>query len=339
MSCAMFSCGAAIALLTLQASSSTAQGPAAARTIFELLELYQSGEYSAAVERLSVEIDAKTFQTTFTDTAARWINSERSSEVVTRRLVTAAFALEAAHARLSSDNASMIVLLDWAVKELRRTPPTAAERAWTLAAVALVERGGRPAFSFALVKAGGSRWGEGFISNAIRRFPDEPRLRMARAVWQVSHGIRRSGQRDLERLATDPQVGADALLQLAYLQLSERRYGNALRDAGRAAELALDPSAQYLAHFILAFCHEAERRPSQAAAEYAAALRAVPNAQSASLGLALLLMRNNEAEQAFDLVDRSLAERPDGEDPWRLFAYGGYVRWPILIAELRKVVQ
>jgi hypothetical protein len=57
------------------------------------------------------------------------------------------------------------------------------------------------------------------------------------------------------------------------------------------------------------------------------------------MALALLLVRGNQAERAFDFVERSLMERPDGDDPWRLFAYGGYVRWPLLIAEVRRAVD
>jgi hypothetical protein len=65
----------------------------------------------------------------------------------------------------------------------------------------------------------------------------------------------------------------------------------------------------------------------------------IPHAQSASIALAQLLLRDSQAEPAMALLDRTLVERPDGDDPWRLFAYGGYNRWPALIADVRKAVR
>jgi len=115
-----------------------------------------------------------------------------------------------------------------------------------------------------------------------------------------------------------------------------------LRDrrlAEQAANRAVEPWTRYLAHFIAAFSYEYQRRYQDAVREYAAALEAVPHAQSASIALAQLLLRDNQADAAFDLVNRSLTERPDGDDPWRLFGYGGYIRWPVLIADVRKAIR
>ena len=52
-----------------------------------------------------------------------------------------------------------------------------------------------------------------------------------------------------------------------------------------------------------------------------------------------MLLRSNQADAAFELVRRSLSERPNGDDPWRLFDYGDYVRWPVLIADVRKAIR
>jgi tetratricopeptide (TPR) repeat protein len=174
-----------------------------------------------------------------------------------------------------------------------------------------------------------------FINNARGRFPNEPRFRLAQVVWGITS--RRKG--DLERLAKDPAVGADALVQLAYLEFFERDYDTAITYAKRAAGQAVEPTARYVAHFIAGFCHEVRGRPADAVGEYAGALKAFPRGQSASIALALLLARDNQGETAFDLIDRSLAAYPDGYDPWRLFSYGGYARWPTLIADLRKVIR
>jgi tetratricopeptide (TPR) repeat protein len=134
-------------------------------------------------------------------------------------------------------------------------------------------------------------------------------------------------------------VAPDALVRLAYLQFSDRNYEAALQFARRAGDTAVESDTKYVAHFIMASCHEAQRRPADAVAEYAAALRAWPYGQSASTAVAVLLARDNQPDAAFDLVDRSVAEHPDGDDPWRLFSYGSYARWNTLIADVRRAIR
>jgi predicted Zn-dependent protease len=99
------------------------------------------------------------------------------------------------------------------------------------------------------------------------------------------------------------------------------------------------PWTRYLAHFIAGFVNEHQRRYPEAAREYSAALGVMPHAQSPSIALAQLWLRANQADAAFDLIERTLTEQPDGDDPWRLFAYGAYVRRPVLIADVRKAIR
>jgi tetratricopeptide (TPR) repeat protein len=313
-------------------------GGQALPSVASLLDEYRGGAFDTAVARLSSEPDAERVRTALVRGAESWIASE-PSDLTNRRLVAASFVLEVAHARLRHDNPATIVLLDWATRELRRAPPTATERQWIAAAVALVERGSHDGFSLALSKVGGGfRWGQTFIDRGLRRFPDEPRLRLAQVVWRVSHGRSSGVRRDLERLTQDPVVGADALLQLAYLHVASRDFETAIGVARQAADATAQPATRYAAAFMSGVCYEALRRPGDAMVAYQAALEAVPHGQSASLALAQLLLRSNQADQAFELLDRSLAERPDGDDPWRLFSYGGYIHWAALIADLRTVM-
>jgi hypothetical protein len=302
------------------------------------LDAYRSGRFNAAVDQFSAEDDAEAFRAGFIKGAAAWVSAS-PADAAARRFVAAALALEVAQARLTHDNLSTIVLLDWATRQLRAAPASPAERSWTLAAVALVERGGRTGYDFPQDVS--SRWGEDFIEDAVKRFPGEQRLLLARAVfdWRMFSAPSRRARSEFEKLAVDPVVGAEALLQLAYLELEDRDYQTTTQLARRAADQAREPAVAYLAHFIMAFCHEAQGRPADAVASYTAALQAVPYGQSASIALAALLMRDNQADAAFHLIDHSLAKRPDGDDPWRLFVYGGYVRWPLLIADVRKEIR
>ena len=204
---------------------------------------------------------------------------------------------------------------------------------WTRAAVALVGRGGLGDPTHTGNRDAGNMWGPTFVEVAARRFPDDAWLRLAKLVWTDPTGL------GLERLTEDPEVGSVVLIELAFRELSRRDLQLASRLADQAANRAAEPSTRYLAHYIAALCHEAQGRYQDAVREYSAALRAVPRAQSASIALGILLLRDNQANAAYDLINRSLTERPDGDDPWRLFAYRGYVRWPVLIADVRKAIR
>jgi tetratricopeptide (TPR) repeat protein len=332
-----------LSVLLLTAAVS-AQAPQRTRGALELsiaglLDRYRSGAFEAAVKELSTAGDTKTFRAAYIAAANAWIAVD-STDATKRRLVATAFAIELAHARLAFDNASLMVLVDWARKEWRKGPPSPAERMWTRAAIALIGRGGR----MSPTRDGGrdSNWqSRTFLEDAVKRFPDDARLRLAELVWLYPHSVQNlQNPLALRRLTEHPEVGPDALLEFAFLRFHyERDFDAARRLAGQAASRGVEPWTRYLGHFIAALCHEKQGRYKDAAGEYTAALKAVPYAQSASIALAQLPVRDGQADAAFDLINRSLTERPDGDDPWRLFPYGEYVRWPVLIADVRKAIR
>jgi tetratricopeptide (TPR) repeat protein len=312
-----------------------------------LLDQYRSGAFDAAVKPLTANIDhAAPRDVVFADTdrvkaafegAEAWINAV-PAEAAHRRLIAGAFALEVAHARMPYDLNTLVLLLDQTSKGWRKGPASELEHRWMLAAVALVERtlleGLHTNFDVAMLREGGPLWGGGFLDRAVSRFPDEPRFRLARTLIRVS----RASKATFEKLAADPAVRGDALVQLSYLEFSDRRCDAAIRLAREAIDATPDTGIRYVAHFIQGTCHAMGNKAAEAVADYVAALKAVPGGQSASIALALLLAQDSQFEEAFDLVDRSVTERPDGDDPWRLFSYGGYHRFPSLLADLRRAV-
>jgi tetratricopeptide (TPR) repeat protein len=331
------------AVLSAQAPSRT--NGASELSIAELLDRYRSGAFDAAVKELSTVGDPMTLQAAYIAAADAWIARD-STDITSRRLVATAFAIEVAQARLAYDNPTLIILLDWARKEWRKGPPSPVERVWIHAAVALVERGGRVGARRAqgrdrmaeiLRSTGRIPWGLAFIDDAIRRFPDDARLRLANVIWLRLDGVKLRFA--LNPLTEHPEIGPEALVGLAFVEFADGDVEAARRLAEQAADKAAEPWTRYLAHLIAGFVGERQGRHQDAVREYAAALKAVPHAQSASIPLALLLLRDNQADAAFNLIDRSLTERPDGDDPWRLFAYGGYVRWPVLIGDVRKAIR
>ena len=68
-------------------------------------------------------------------------------------------------------------------------------------------------------------------------------------------------------------------------------------------------------------------------------MAAVPNAQSAALADAALLMRQGRTDAANALVAAAFNARPRPPDPWRLFPMGDYHRWLAEIAELRAEID
>ena len=300
-----------------------------------LLDSYSSGDFDGVVRALDAVADPKELRSLLLRGADEWI-ALSSADVTHRRLVAASLALEVAHARLSHDVESVVIFLDWSMRTLRKQRPVPAERFWTLAAVALVERAVVPGIFPRPALGSTSRWIPEFIDNAIRRFPDEPRLLLARLMLRGGAWV----DIELEKLAArDSTLAGDVFVERAYLQLSRRNCSGAVQHARTALERALEAPTKYVAHFLIGYCHQAQGRPQDAVQEYGAALRAVPEGQSATIALSLLLLANGQAQLAFDLIDRSMTLQPNGDDPWRLFAYRGYVRWPVLIADVRRAVH
>jgi hypothetical protein len=343
--------GAACLLIFVLAASARPAGQGgASSSIQALLDRYQKGDF-AAISQLATATDSTQLQSSFIEAASTWIARD-PSDIINRRLVATAFAIELAHARLAVDNPTLIVLLEWAKKEWRKGAPSAAERVWTRAAFALLERGGRvsperargrDAMSNILRSAGRIPWRDAFIADAAGRFPDDARLQLAKLLF-VGGAIKSAS--GLEPLTGDPEIGPDVLLQIAMYAYRDSRQGDKRFDevrrlADQAARRAVEPWTIYLAHFLAGLSNARQGHAQDAIREYLAALDAVPRAQSASLALAEVLLRGTQADTdaAVALVTRSLAEQPDGEDPWRLFEYGEYVRWPALIADVRKAIH
>lgn len=137
-------------------------------------------------------------------------------------------------------------------------------------------------------------------------------------------------------LAEDPLVGAEALMRLSYLDYRAGAYDTALARARQAATTGPDPDVKYVAFYLAAQAAQALGDLTGTEALLTSALEARPHSQSAAIGLAALRYRRGDAEPAYALVEASWRERPNDDDPWRLFLYGDFARLPALIAQLRQ---
>jgi hypothetical protein len=149
----------------------------------ELLKQYEQGQYDDVAKALGGLRDFEGFRKELDRVASPWIASQGPAAAPRRRLVAASLALEAARVGVL-DWFRARTLVEWGCAMLRKGgPPLAAERSWQLAAVALSQGAGDPAFLLPdppVDRRRGSVWNH--LAHAQERFPAEPRLQLAALV-------------------------------------------------------------------------------------------------------------------------------------------------------------
>lgn len=348
---------------------------AAAVSAVPFLDRYLAGDFDGAVTVAAAVKDARDVRAAIERDGPAWIGG--GPDAPRRRLGAAAFALEFTHARLETDWRVLWPLLEWGCDQFRRgDPPTEAERIWQLGVLAVsgraqgfvrLETGSPPEWAVGpttridldtLREYAGKT---GHLAHAIARFPDEPSLLLATArlvfgrfefepsrntktptLAEVAE-LRRSGRlRALAFLAairTHPALAREADMRAGHIHYAMGSYATAL-DLERFA-LAGSPDARigYLAHFIAGRALVAMKRPEEAAQELEQAVALQPRAQSAILALSALQASSGGLTPSFAALRRALDSHDPFDDPWRLFLYGDYARWPELRTALRGAVR
>ncbi len=141
------------------------------------------------------------------------------------------------------------------------------------------------------------------------------------------------------KVAGTPAVAAEAEMHIGYLWFQFRKGGEALKHLKIAHERSTDPYVTYLAHFFAGRVLLEEKQVALAEAAFRDALATLPGTQSASEALAALLFADGRREEAYSLIETSFSQRPLPPDPWRLYGYGDYRRWPALIRQLREAIK
>jgi tetratricopeptide (TPR) repeat protein len=304
---------------------------------------------------------------------AAWVRS--GPDTTRRRLAAASFALEFTHARLETDWRALVTLLEWGCEQLRGGPPTESERTWQLAVLAVSGRAG----DFGRLQIGpGPEWAvgpitridlatlreyagkTGHLSHAIARFPDEPRVLLATARLSFGRfegeptrnekvtsvdlkGFRRTGRLRalayLDAIRAHPALELEAHMRAGHIHYAMGSYNTALRLERLALAGSPDVRTAYLAHFTAARVLLALERPDEAARDFEAAIALQPRAQSAVLALTVLQSSSTTDTPSFAPLRRALDSHDPFDDPWRLFGYGDYARWPELRAALRGAIE
>ena len=113
----------------------------------------------------------------------------------------------------------------------------------------------------------------------------------------------------------------------------------ALEHGRRATELARDPRVRYLGFVLAGRALSELGRADEARTAYGDALAAFPEGHSAAMLLAALIDTVDPPDEVAALIRRSLTAKPLQDDPWRLYTYGDYLRWPTYIDDLHEALR
>jgi tetratricopeptide (TPR) repeat protein len=152
-------------------------------------------------------------------------------------------------------------------------------------------------------------------------------------------------ERDLQALANDEQLRAEAELNVGYLFVRQQRWDEALAHLERVEPSTHDALLVCISHYLRGWVYQRRDRRDEAIAEYHAALEISPRARSVSIMLADELVRAGRQVEAYAVLDSGLKASaapsdlrprfpaPGGRggptpifgvssDPWDLFQHG-----------------
>jgi hypothetical protein len=333
---------------------------------------YLAGDFDGAVTAAGAVKDPDDLRAAVVRDGPAWIQG--GPDVPRRRLAAASFALEFTHARLETDWRTLMPLLEWGCDQFRRSgPPTEPERSWQLAVLAVSGRArdfgrlqigpppdwaGGPTKQIDLATLSKYASQTGHLAHAIERFPDEPRLLLATArlsfglfeeesarntqfrplvsVVQLRQIGRIRALAFLDAIRVHPALAPEAHMRAGHIHYAMGSYVAALRLERLALAASPDARVGYLAHFVAARALTAMQRPDE---EFEKASALQPRAQSAVLALSALQSASDVMTPSFAALRRVLDSHEPFDDPWRLFGYGDYPRWPELRAALRGALK
>jgi tetratricopeptide (TPR) repeat protein len=324
------------------AQSATAPQPFRVRG---LLDAYLAGDFDLATVphlRDAPLPPADTLRSVLSKEGTLFVSAGLPAQRDRRRLIVATVALQLANRIGFADWRRAAALFEWGCGLVREnSAPSDAERLWHWAGVALTQASGDGAA--AALHAG----------HASRRFPDEPRFVLARAIaleLQSWPDDRHRSPRDrnarladqiVERFMTaarHPETQAEARLRLGFLFLRQKHAGNALRQF-REAGVTADAYLQHLLALFEGRALEREDRMPDAIAAYRRALAAAPGAQTAQLALASALARSGSTAEAVEVMGAAVTGDARAVDPWLLYGQADLRFWPAIMIALREQLR
>ncbi len=309
--------------------------------VIEWLKDYAAGRHDDVARRLETVASVRQLEGDLESLAKNWLKTE---PVDARRRELAAFALEAALARVDQGTAAGR-LVEWGCRHIRRiAKPGDFEHRWHLAAFAVL---GGAVDPDAL---------QAHVTHVKFQFPGEPRLLFERAVAselsaadfftlgrvsasQVRERYEEAARRYREATGVpDADVQVEAWLRLGRVEGQLGREAEALAaldEAGRAA----DPAVRYLALLFRGQVLERLGQMEPARQAYHAALRIAPGAHAATMSLAALMFRAGERLEAEQAVAALLSRTPPAPDPWWTYWPADYRRAGVLMQAMRGALR
>lgn len=307
--------------------------------VLDWLREYASGNRAVVAERLRSVGSLKAFQDDLDRLTPEWLKTPGADADAQRRIV-AAFALEAANARID-EGTRAAALLEWGCRQIRRDPkPGAFDRRWHLAALAVLEGAVAPDTL------------EAHVLHMRFQFPQEPRLALASAIAEElrttpsypekmsSTDIAKHNEeaaRRFRQAATDDTLKAEANLRLGHTLLALGRPDQALAALDQVGH-ADDAAMNYLTQVFRGQAFDRLGRLDDARAAYEAALTIAPGAQTATLSLAALLFRHGHADDAARLTDALLRQPGPRADPWWVYWPADYRHIDTLLGQMRAAI-
>jgi hypothetical protein len=325
-------------------------------SVFEILDLYDLGD-PAAIKLIATSRPIASIADEISKRGSAWVLQNGRPEAKRRRVVIATFALESArHSLKSGDWDSAKILFEWSSIQLFSDgTPHPAERLWREALLAFLS----PFVALSDVKAMAKKSTplaifEEQLGFAERRFPGDPRWRMARA-WlaelfalgehsrhpplDAAAVVPADAARLYEACLKTPELVAEARLHLAFIRLVEGQAEPALAQLQYVDAATTDGDLRSLGHLFRGWAMSRLGRSSDAIAAYQLAYDAQPEGQTAALFLATELFLSGRRSDAVAVNNRTLAGNNGDDDPWRMFYQGEYRRLAPLLIQLREAIR
>ncbi|MFI5177599.1 MAG: tetratricopeptide repeat protein [Vicinamibacterales bacterium] len=316
----------------------TAQAP----WVLEWLQAYANGQQSEIVERFRTVSSLKQLQEDLDKVAPKWLEGPAGLAELHRRAIVA-FAIDAAFVRLDQGPQAG-KLAEWSCRQLRRhTPPDDFDHRAHMAVFAVLAGAVDPD---AL---------ETHVTHVKFQFPNEPRLALERAIAedlrgapfyqpgkQLAADIVRHKEEAARRYAEAAKIDAtrgEASLRLAHVSNDLGKSDDALKALDQADPVLKDPSLIYLAKLFRGMALERLGRLDDARVAYGQALAIRPEAQSASLSLAELTLRQGDHVAADRMVQEVLRRSTTPDDPWWDYWPGDYRLGADLLRVMREAVR
>lgn len=274
-----------------------------------------------------------------------------------RRLMTS-FALELAALGSHKHAAAAARLIEWACPYIRsHTPINEFDRAWQLAALAVLEGGIDSTVLQVHLDHAQAGFGDhpsyvlargiadeqfGAPAEVLTRSATAANLARAREAIAHADGERyRALDRAIVRFREAAKlegVAAEATLRMGHVQHRLARHDAALATWAAIETLKPDPSVLYLAHLFRGLAHESYGRVDQAKASYLAALEISPQAHSANMRLAALSFVHG-LEDPYPAIDALLRDNDPRRDPWWSYYAADWRFWYPRIQRVRALAK